>query len=123
MYALEGTNPKTGHQFRLLQGINMTYIPRSIRRQFIKDWSKTLQSSRDVKFTWEKVKRKYPYLQNAIRRYFLKPTYYIKDLKEIPFEDMEKVVVSTFSKDFSKKIKTSLIGKFRSVMRNRKKRR
>ena len=119
MYALEGLHPNTGHQWRFFQGINMTYVPRVMRRQFINDWKRILQSSRSVKFTWEKVVVKYPYLKNAVRRYFFRPTYYITDIKEIPFDDLEAVVVSTWSKDFSKKVKTSLIGKFRRVMRSR----
>jgi hypothetical protein len=122
MYALDGTHPRTGHQWRFFQGINMTYVPRATRRQFIREWTRTLQSTRSVKFTWEKVQRKWPYLQHAVRRYFFKPNYYIKDIKEIPFDDIEKVVVSTWSKDFSKKVKTSLISKFRRVMRGRRRR-
>ena len=78
-----------------------------------------LQSTSNVKFTWELVKRKYPWLKIATRRYFFRPTYYIKSLKEVPLEDVEKVVISTWSKDFSKKVKTTLINKFRNVMRNR----
>ena len=76
-----------------------------------------------MKFTCEVVQRRYPYLKGAVRRYFFKPTYYIKDLKEIPFDQMEDVIVSTWSKDFSKKLKISLLGKFRRAMRGRFERR
>lgn len=119
MYGLEGTHPTTGHQWRFFQGINFTYIPRSVRKRFINDWMKYLQSTNNVKFTWELVKRKYPWLKVAVRRYFFKPTYFIKNLKEVPLEDVNKVVISTWSKDFSKKVKSTLINKFRNVMRNR----
>lgn len=120
MYSLEGTHPNTGHQWRFLQGINFTYIPRSIRRQFANQWKEVITRTNNPKFTWEMVKRRYPYLENAVRRYFIKPNYYITDLIEIPFDDMEKVIVSTWSKDFSKKIKISLLSKFRNIMRRRK---
>ena len=35
MYTLEGIHPNTGHQWRFFQGINFTYIPRSVRKRFI----------------------------------------------------------------------------------------
>ena len=122
MYSFSGTHPTTGRQWRFHQGINFTYLPRSVRKQFIREWMRILQNTKNPRFTWETVKRRYPYLQHAVRRYFYSPNYYITKLKEIPFEDVEKVVISTWAKDFSKKVKTSLISKFRKVMRNRRKR-
>lgn len=120
MYALDGIHPTSGHQWRIFQAINFTYIPRSVRKQFAQAWIREYTRSQNTKFTWEKVKRQYPYIQNAVRRYFYKPTYYIYDLEEIPFDQWEKVIVSTWSKDFSKKVKSTLINKFRKVMRGRK---
>lgn len=118
MYALEGTHPNTGNQFRFFQGINFSYVPRAQRRQFARMWKETMERSNgNVRFTWETVKRRYPFVQNAVRRYFFKPNYYITDIVEVPMEDLEKVVVSTWSKDFSKKIKLSLLGKFKQAMR------
>ena len=121
MYALDGVNPNTGHQWRFFQGINFTYIPRGDRKRFAKDWMRIMGGRREPKFTWQTVMRKYPYLKHAVRRYFFKPNYYIRDLTEIPWSDAEKAIVSTFAKDFSKKVKTSLIAKFRRVIRGRKK--
>jgi hypothetical protein len=119
MYALDGIHPTTGHQWRFFQAINFTYIPRSVRKRFLLEWKRVLSNTQNPKFTWELIKRKYPWLKIATRRYFFKPNYYIKDLKEIPFDQIDKVIISTWSKDFSKKVKTSLINKFRSVLRNR----
>lgn len=65
--------------------------------------------------------KRYPRLKYSVRRYFFKPNYYIKDLKEIPINEIEKYVVSSWHKDFSKKVKVSLLNKFRRVMRGRKK--
>ena len=121
LYALDGIHPRTGHQWHFFQALNMTYIPKTIRRQFIKEWMVYLQRTKDIKLTWEIVLTKYPRLKHAVRRYFFKPNYYIKDLKEIPFDEIEKVVISTWSKDFSKRVKTSLLNKFKRVMRNRDK--
>jgi hypothetical protein len=120
MYALEGNHERTGHQWRFFQGINFTYIPRSIRKQFVNDWKRTWQrTGGNVRFTWEMVQRRYPYLKGAVRRYFFKPNYYITELVEVPFDDIDKIVVSTWSKDFSKKLKVSLLAKFRRAMRGR----
>jgi hypothetical protein len=124
MYALDGNHPNTGHQWRFFQAINFTYVPRTQRRQFAQDWVETFQRTNgNTRFTWELCVRRYPYLKHAVRRYFFKPNYYITKLREIPFEDMEKAIVSTWSKDFSKKIKRSLLDKFKSVMGRRKGRR
>jgi hypothetical protein len=121
MYTLEGTNPSTGHQWRFIQGCNMTYLPRSMRRAFANEWVRVFERTNgNVRFTYEIMKRKYPYMSHAIRRYFTKPNYYIQNIKEIPFEDMEKALISTWSKDFSKKIKISLAQKFRTAKDRRK---
>lgn len=123
MYALEGINTRadgTKHQWRFFQAINFTYVPRADRKRFAQMWMTEFTRSKNVRFTWQKVQRRFPYLQHAVRRYFFRPGYYIRDLEEIPFEDWEKAVVSTWSKDFSKKVKASLINKFRRVLRNRK---
>lgn len=119
MYALDGIHPNTGHQHRYFQAINFTYIPRAQRKQFasvwVREWERTGGS---FQFTWDRVKREFPYLQNAVRRYFFKPSYYIQNPIEIPLEDMEDVIVSTWSKDFSKKLKTNLAQKFKNAKRS-----
>lgn len=122
MASIEGIHENTGHQWRLFQCINFTYIPRAMRRRFLKLWLKELEKGGNPRFTWKKVLAKYQYLKPAIRRYFFKPNYYIQNLEEIPLDDVERVVVSTFSKDFSKKIKMSLMSKFKKAMKNRAKR-
>ena len=119
MYAIQGKHPNTGHEWRLFQAINFSYIRRSDRKRFAKDWLKILNKTQDPKFRWELVKSKYPYLKNATRRYFYKPNYYISKLEEIPFEDIEKEVISTFSKDFSKKVRSFLRSKVRSIRKRR----
>ncbi len=120
MSAITGIHD-SGHQWRLIQGINFTYIPRAMRKRFLRQWMVELDKKGKKKFTWQKVLSKYPYLKPAVRRYMLKPVYYIKDLEEIPLDNVEKVVISTFSKDFSKKVKSALMSKFRKVLLNRNK--
>lgn len=123
MYSIEGIHPNTGHQWRIIQAINFTYIPRGMRKRFLKQWMKELAKPTDVRFTWKKVQARWPFLERAVRRYFFKPSYYIQKLEEIPEDQVEKAVISTWSKDFSKKVTTALLGKFKKAMkaRNRKK--
>ena len=122
MYAFEGTHPRTGNQWRFIQGINFTYVPRGIRKQFAKVWIKEYNRVKNIRFTYQKMKRRYPGLKHATRRYMYQPKARIKKSKEIPFEDWEAAIKSTIRKDFSKKVKSSLVNKFRAVMGRRKKR-
>jgi len=116
LYALEGTHPNTGHQWRFFQAINFAYIPRAQRRRFAQEWVQTLRQSRgNLRFTWEKVQSRYPYLQGAVRRYFFKPKYYIRNLKEVPLEDVEAVIVSTWNKDYSKRAMMALSAKYKKA--------
>jgi hypothetical protein len=122
MHTIEGINEKANgklHEWRFIQAINFTYVPRGFRKRFLKIWLKELEKPGKPKFHWQKVLAKYPYLKPGIRRYFLKPSYYITNLKEVPFDEIEKVVISTLSKDFSKKITTALKSKFKKAMKFR----
>jgi hypothetical protein len=129
MSAITGMH-ESGHQWRLIQCINFTYIPRALRKRFLKSWMKELDKApKNKKFTWRKILAKYPYLKPAVRRYLLKPTTYIKNLQEIPLDDVEKVVVSTFTKDFSKKAVRALrrkkavtANKIKNLFKKKKKR-
>ena len=121
-YKITGVNPNTGHQWRLLQGINMNYIPRSHRRLFLMQWQNYYETSNgNIKYTYDMMKRQHPYLRFGIRRYMTKPTYYIQKPYEIPFDKVEEAVMSTFDKDYSNKIKQELIQKYKDVLGNVKK--
>lgn len=114
-----GIHPNTGHQWRLIQGINLTYIPRSHRRLFAMIWVQEYERAQgNTIFTWQRVKRQFPFLQYGVRRYMFKPSYYIQNPREVPFEDLEQAITDTWSKDFSKKIKIDLMKKFRSIKQN-----
>jgi len=121
-YRITGINASTNHQWRLLQGINMNYIPRSHRRLFLLQWQHNYETSNgDIKFTYEQMKRKYPYLRFGIRRYLTKPAYYIQHPYEIPADKVEEAVMSTFDKDYSIKLKQELAQKYQSARNNVKK--
>ena len=116
MYSFSGTHPKTGRQWRFCQGVNLNYLPRSQRKRFVKEWVKVLKRTKgDMKLTWRIVKTYYPFMDIAVRRYFYSPTYYIKNLKEVPFDDLEKAVVGSFHKDFSKQALRGLASKYKKV--------
>lgn len=119
--AISGINENTGHQWRLLQCINFSYIKRSERKRFLKVWLKELEKTKNIKLTWRTVLARYPYLKIAIRRYAYKPTYYIKNLKEIELLNIEKEVVSTLTKDFSKKIIRKILSRIRKIGIKKKK--
>jgi len=106
--AIKGTHPKTKHQWRLIQGINMNYIPRGHRKTFVQLWSKNIENGKSVEFTWEIVKAKFPYLKFAIRRYMIVPKYYIRNLKKIEFDKLEKEIVKSWHRDFSSNLKRRL---------------
>ncbi|MCK5016110.1 MAG: hypothetical protein KAS32_03480 [Candidatus Peribacteraceae bacterium] len=115
-YRIQGINPDTGHQWRLIQGINLNYIPRSHRRLFVNQWQHHYEvNNGNVRFTYDDMKRRYPWLQHGVRRYLTKPTYYIKSPIEIGFDDIEEAVISTYSKDYSRKVKQELVDKYRRV--------
>lgn len=116
MYAFSGTHPTTGHEWHFFQGINLNYINRAERRRFAQQWVQEMErSGNNVELSWTRVKDRYPTLKGAVRRYFYNPRYYISHAIEIPIDQIEEVVVSTWTKDFSKKVKTSLALKYRKV--------
>ena len=122
--AIKGIHPNTGHQWRLIQGININYIPRKDRKKFVKLWRDTMATSKSVKFTWLKVKSQFPYIKFGIRRYMLKPNYYMKNLQKIEVKDWDKVVVKHILKDFSGQIKRKIASKMKSFFtRSKKKKR
>lgn len=117
--AIEGINENTGHQWRLIQAINLSYVPRKDRIRFVNDWQLYSEKAHDIKFTWRLIERKYPYIKFAIRRYFLKPLYYINDLKLLDTQEkIQKEVIGSMAKDFSKKIKIALLKKVKKEYRN-----
>jgi hypothetical protein len=115
MHSIEGTHQNSGHQWRLFQAINFTYVPRAMRKRFLKVWMKEMEKPGmnrpgALKFTWQKVLRKYPYIQMGIRRYQFKPSGYITNLEQIPDDRIEKEVIKSLSKDFSKRVSTGIRG-------------
>lgn len=122
MYAYAGKHPTTGHEWHFFQGINFTYIPREQRRHFVQRWMVYWeQSNGNFQLTWGRIINEFPFAKNAVRRYFYNPAYYIQNPMEVPMEDIENIVVSTWSKDFSKKLRTNVIQKFRKARKNVKK--
>lgn len=118
MYSFSGTHPTTGREWRFHQCINFSYLPRPVRRQFAQVWLREWQRNNgNMEFTWNRVLQEFPQMKDAVRRYFYTPSTYITKAMEIPLEDMEDVIVSTWSKDFSKKVKASVINKYKQAMK------
>ncbi len=116
-----GRHPNTGNQHNYITGINFTYIPRSHRRLFGLQWKNAMERTRgNVQFTWNDVKRQFPYLRFGIRRYLLNPNYRIQKPIEIPLDDMEDAIIDTWSKDYSKKVKVDMVQKFNRIKKFQK---
>lgn len=115
LYALKGRNPRTNHMWNLVQGINLNYIPRHYRKQFLQTWMPLLEKNHgNIQLTWGQILRRFPYLAVACRRYLLDRRVFL-DLKEIPLEDIEAIVVSTWAKDYSKQVQRALLVKYRKA--------
>ncbi len=99
-----GRHPNTNHQWRLTQMICTSYIPRKDRIRFVELWMKEMNRHGRVDISWDRIKREFPYMQHAIRRYLLKPNYYIRNLEHIPFDKVQQEVVKGWMKDFSSTI-------------------
>jgi hypothetical protein len=124
MYSFSGTHPKSGRQWRFFQAINLSYVPKGVRKELAKTWIKEFErTDGNTRFTYKKVKRRYPGLLLAVRRYMYTPTARIQHPKEIPFHDWQKAVTSSFAKDFSKKAKTifAKLRKGRLFQKNKRK--
>lgn len=115
LYAVGGTHPNTGRRHNYIQAINLNYISRGKRREFVTSWIRMLQQyGGNVIFTWNMVRRKYPYLMVAFRRYSLEKGI-ISKLQEIPLENIEQAVVGTWAKDYAKQATMALVSKYKSV--------
>ena len=115
LYALKGIHPTSGNRWNLLECCNLNYVPRNFRKQFAKIWIPLLEYYKgNIVFTWEMVKKRYPFMEIACRRYLLEGGH-ITELVEIPPEDIEKVVVSTWMKDYSKQVMFDLIARFKKA--------
>ena len=110
LHGIEGIHPNSGHQWRLFQAINFTYVPRGMRKKFLKDWMNQLEKPGNIRLNWQKILGRYPIIKMGIRRYQFKPSDYITNLEEIPLDRIQKEVTKTMVKDFSKKIVTRLRG-------------
>ncbi len=115
LYAIKGINPNTGHRWNLLQALNLNYVARQDRRNFLHTWMGILERNHgNIRLTWETILRRYPYLAIACRRYLLDRTMF-RELKEIPLEDIESVVVSTWARDYSRQAQMALLKKYKKA--------
>jgi hypothetical protein len=115
---VDGIHPNTGHQHRYLQGINLNYLDRKYRKAFAGSWVEAyIASNGHIKFTWQKVEAKYPYMRAFIRRYFVRPTYYIKNIRAIPFDNMYREIESNIFKDYSTHLRIALFSRYRRLQR------
>jgi len=112
LYKFSGTHPTTGRQWRFIQCINIAYLPRHIRHNFVMNWKIEMErSGGNTYLTWERLKRQYPMVarEDVCRRYFYSPNYYIMDPVYIPPDQWEKTAMISWWKDYSKKLRQNLV--------------
>ncbi len=123
MYSFFGEHPNTGREWRFFQAINLSYVPRNVRKRFMQQYLKIREQRKgNMAFVWRDVQTRYPGLKIAVRRYFYTPSYYIINPEEIPFEDAEKFVMGTMLKDYSKAAIRSIRQRMRASKEKRMKR-
>ena len=115
LYWMSGTHPNTGHQWRFFQAINLNYLSRTYRINFVKNWVQTLYTTRNLKMTWNKLSRMFPDMKFATRRYFYKPTRYVQSLRAVPLERVEEEVVGSLYKDYSRQARIAFWTQTRKI--------
>jgi len=115
MYEVKGIHPRTKHYHSYLQGWNLSYIPKKLRRAAVEQFMRMAARKRpEVAFSGWKydAHRKHirigwkwfpAYMELAIRRYLTAPPGHIKGLKEIPFEYIETALMDIEHKDYFRK--------------------
>lgn len=99
---VHGMHPNTKHMHNYIQGINLHYLPKRIRENFVKDWLKIQeQFGTKDELTWDVILRRYKKLAPAIRRYKVNSLRNIIDLKLIKKTDIIEYLKNTYVKDFS----------------------
>lgn len=111
--AIFGVNPSTNHQWRLITAININYIPRADRKRFVEVWRKEMSKGKGVDFSWSRIKQQFPYIQEGIRRYSVKPNYFIRNIRYIHPDEWQQEVVRAWHKDFSQTIRRKIASKLK----------
>jgi hypothetical protein len=117
LWWVEGFHPRTKRQWRFIQCLNLNYLSRGYRKQFVEKWTETLYRTRDLKLTWQQVQTRFPEMAFATRRYFYSPKYYINSLRAIEEQDVEKEVVGSLYKDYSKQARIAMWTQLRKLQR------
>jgi hypothetical protein len=100
-----GTNPRTGHFWNLIQGINLNYIPKNYRLRFVEMWKPVVTVGANMLVTWRRIQGQFPFLRGKggmipIRRYLLGPGKYIVAPRWIPAESYQRVVLQGMTQDY-----------------------
>jgi hypothetical protein len=113
LYGVKGQHPKTGHIHNYLLAINLSYINRNNRRQFVKQWVNTLiRTKGNIPLTYKGIVEQFPFMAAAVRKYLLSRSD-LFEIREIPLEMIGEVVVGTMYKDFSKQAILEMIANWK----------
>jgi hypothetical protein len=118
LYSVSGYHPRTKHEWHFIQTLNLNYVSRNYRKWLVKEWFEKLYATKNVKVTWDTVKKRWPDIQFATRRYFYRPGYYIKNIKPIDLKNIENVVIGSLYKDFARQARIAYWTGIRKLQMN-----
>jgi hypothetical protein len=114
--AIKGTHPTSGNKWSLIQGVNLNYLSRNIRRQFIKEWQDSMtRHPNHFYLTWNMITHKFSRFgfEVAIRRYLLTPNSLMRKLEKVSPDKMENEILRSLHKDYSMLIQRQKTGRTR----------
>jgi hypothetical protein len=117
LYSTSGYHPRTRHEHHYLQGINLNYVSRHNRKQFVRDWIERHNKTQNTRLTYNYMKSLYPYMDSITRRYFWKPSYYLRKLEKISLDKIESEVVGSLYKDYSQALRRQYFSGIRKLQR------
>lgn len=100
LYVNRGMHPNTGHYHNYFTCVNLAYIPKKLRRSFIRRhinrfWNpRTQEAKRGMRVDYEDIES---YLKVALRRYLIN---YVVNPKDIPFSALDAVLIDLKRKDY-----------------------
>lgn len=89
MYAFNEVNRKTGHQWKVIEGICLDYVEQAYLRNFLKSWynMNKLNNGKSAYYTWEQAKN--TPMHEGIRRYvYDPPRAHIYNISKVDFPDI-----------------------------------
>lgn len=114
----DAINIKTKKYHKYIQGINFHYIPMGNRIRFVANWLKFVEMNKSILLSnflqlWTQLVRRYPFLENAYRRYLLEPKGLMRNMYHIKTDLVVPMVKGSLEKDFTFNDRLIFLKKYR----------